>query len=248
MTGSSSLSSVIKGCWTFFPIIVLAVALGTFLTQPQPSLDWEGRVLPAAQRYMEHYYYHDNNHNHYNHDIRHSRPLTGLNVVITGATSGIGLEVTRKVFRLGANVIVLGRSPQKLEDLKDDLLSLRSRSLEEEGGDENNSHASASSSTSNTVTTVLADLTDLQSVARAANEIIATVAASAASANHDNTDNNNNNKIDMLINNAGIHAKFEGLMKIETTAQGYDLVFGGKKNNSRGKNGRSPRNAIVVEG
>jgi short chain dehydrogenase len=225
MSGSFSLSSAVKGCWTYFPILVVAVALGVYVTQPPPSLEWEERILPAAQRYMEHYYFHHQDNYKYNdkglEDHRHF-PLTGLNVVITGATSGIGLEVTRKVFSLGANVIVLGRSPPKLKDLKEDLLQRRRQDNKNGTGGVD---ASSTTKKKNTVTMVIADFTDLQSVARAANEII---------------DNHNyNNKIDMLINNAGIHASFKGLTTIETTVQGYDLVFGGT-------NEQKPKNKAIV--
>lgn len=42
-------------------------------------------------------------------------------VVITGATSGIGLEHAKNMVDLGHNVLIISRSPEKLEKVKSDL-------------------------------------------------------------------------------------------------------------------------------
>ncbi|CAD6189064.1 unnamed protein product [Caenorhabditis auriculariae] len=44
-------------------------------------------------------------------------------VVITGATSGLGESLTKQLHQLGAKLILLGRSQQKLKDLRDSLIA-----------------------------------------------------------------------------------------------------------------------------
>ncbi|NNK94222.1 MAG: SDR family NAD(P)-dependent oxidoreductase, partial [Desulfobacterales bacterium] len=47
-------------------------------------------------------------------------------ILITGATDGIGLETTRMLVSRGHNVLVHGRNPAKLEQVKQELLALGS--------------------------------------------------------------------------------------------------------------------------
>lgn len=47
--------------------------------------------------------------------INHGNLLTGKKAVVTGATSGIGLEIARKFVMLGADVCIVGRSDEKLK-------------------------------------------------------------------------------------------------------------------------------------
>ena len=44
-------------------------------------------------------------------------------VLITGGSSGIGLEAAREYLKQGANVSIMARDPKKLEDAKRDLLA-----------------------------------------------------------------------------------------------------------------------------
>ncbi len=54
------------------------------------------------------------------------RDLTGLVAVITGATSGIGIETARLLVQLGCKVVVNARSEDKLKDLINELGSSNS--------------------------------------------------------------------------------------------------------------------------
>ena len=71
-------------------------------------------------------------------------PLTNRTIVVTGATSGIGLGLTKVFSKLGATVVAVGRSSTKLKALREEIP---------------------------TVVPVLADLSNLSSISRAADEI-----------------------------------------------------------------------------
>ena len=114
--------------------VIVAVALAFILNIPEPELDWEGFVLPMTNKYVG-----------LTGDNMSPTPLKGINVVVSGATSGIGRGMTEGLTKLGANVIAMGRSPEKLEALKKEV--------------------------SDSITTVVADYNDLDQVARAAAEI-----------------------------------------------------------------------------
>ncbi len=49
--------------------------------------------------------------------------LAGRTLLVTGATSGLGLTVTREVAALGARVVLVGRSDQRLVGLRDELMA-----------------------------------------------------------------------------------------------------------------------------
>ena len=49
------------------------------------------------------------------------RSLTNLNFIVTGATSGIGKALVLALLEQGANVAFCGRSPEKLQQLDDEL-------------------------------------------------------------------------------------------------------------------------------
>lgn len=112
-------------------IIVVLIALLVPVMIPHKELDWEGKFLPLAQSYA---------------DVSggNRRPLHGKFIVVTGCTNGIGLSLTRAVVKLGATVIGIGRSQEKLQKLKEEIPSLEP---------------------------VLADFSDLDTVNAAADEI-----------------------------------------------------------------------------
>jgi len=145
--------------------VVAAVAI--LVAVPHRELDWEGTIIPMAQKYSG--------------NQSKDKPLRGINVVVSGATSGIGLGLTRALSKLGATVIALGRSPQKLAALKEEIPSVHP---------------------------VEADMKDMRAVAQATDEIQQSF-----------------DKIDVLINNAGMHDGFTNLMGKSKTVDGYDTVF-----------------------
>ena len=48
-------------------------------------------------------------------------PFKDQNVVITGGTSGIGLELARQLAAMGSNLFILARSADKLEEVRAEL-------------------------------------------------------------------------------------------------------------------------------
>jgi dehydrogenase/reductase SDR family member 12 len=82
-----------------------------------------------------------------------SYDLTGRVVLVTGATSGLGLAASEALARCGATVILLGRDAAKTERVRADL-------AERTGNDG--------------LSTVVADMGDLTAVRAAAEEIVAT--------------------------------------------------------------------------
>jgi len=145
---------------TGFLSIVIAVAIvivGIAVAIPFPELEWDTVILPAAQQYMDILDEAEiKNNSNNNNNIggggvgvdQQTQPLKGLVVVLTGATSGIGLGLTERLTQLGATLITVGsRSPEKLKELKE---SFPNSNLD----------------------TIEADLLDLTSVAKAANRII----------------------------------------------------------------------------
>ena len=116
------------------------VLLAIFIQHPQPELSGElpalaGQAVGASS-------------------FPTGKPLDGINIAITGPTSGIGNGLARYLHGLGATIIAIGRSPSKLQALQTEL-----------DGDADNG------SKKRRVETFVADLTDLSSVARAAGEI-----------------------------------------------------------------------------
>ena len=47
--------------------------------------------------------------------------VKGKNIMITGATSGIGLELVKSFSSKGANIIMLGKDEDKLDELYDEI-------------------------------------------------------------------------------------------------------------------------------
>jgi NAD(P)-dependent dehydrogenase (short-subunit alcohol dehydrogenase family) len=155
-------------------IKVTVALVGALLAiAPRPELDWDGGVIPSANEYAKGL------------DLTvddPGAPLKGVRIVVTGATSGIGLGASRRLHQLGATVVAMGRSPSKLQRLQEELPG---------------------------VETVVADFSDLDSVAQASQQIVERF-----------------DKIDVLLNNAGIHTGFRGNLETGTTKQGWDLAWG----------------------
>ncbi len=115
---------------------------------PQPPWDWDRDVLQLASQYTA-----ANKKISREGKNQEASPLQGVVAVITGATSGIGLGLTKVLTRLGAHVVVVGRSPTKLQQLVHDLKQQQPNVK---------------------ITTVVGDLEDLASVAQAAVQITST--------------------------------------------------------------------------
>ena len=97
-------------------LAVLVVLLAYVLQYPHPTIDWDNCIIPKAKEMMGTTFHLDND----NVDAT-KKPLSGLTVVVTGATSGIGMGLTQTLIRMGATVVAMGRSPSKLEKLQQSL-------------------------------------------------------------------------------------------------------------------------------
>jgi D-arabinose 1-dehydrogenase-like Zn-dependent alcohol dehydrogenase len=127
--GETKTTTTFWGWWLGASVVVALSAI--FFSIPHPAFEWDADILPNAQRYMHQ-------------PPTNETPLKGMVIAITGATSGIGLELTRTLNKLGATVVAIGRSPKKLNALFD----------------------------GTSVQTVVADLNDLASVANASHYIL----------------------------------------------------------------------------
>jgi NAD(P)-dependent dehydrogenase (short-subunit alcohol dehydrogenase family) len=152
--------------WRIAAIVSVGI-IAMLMAKSGPELDWEDDILPKARQ-------------KYDPTISYSvsKPLSNRVVVVTGATSGIGLGLTRALSSLGASVIVVGRSKRKLALLQAEIPTVRP---------------------------ILADFSDLAAVSYAATEIAQMI-----------------DQVDILINNAGMHAAFN---QWSMSNQGYDTVF-----------------------
>ena len=180
MTKQRSSSSVVM-IVTGLSIIVVAIIsmIWPDLQLQQPDLNWETVVVPAAIHYAEAKQQAGSK------AINPRTPLQGIVVVITGATSGIGLGLTKRLASLGATIIAVGRNREKLQHVQQSV-------------------------TGGTIETVVADFRDLQSVAVAAEQIVTHYP-----------------RIDVLVNNAGLHQRLEGLVPpYAVSQQGYEVAFG----------------------
>lgn len=107
--------------------------------------------------------------------------MAGKLCLITGATSGVGLEGARHLADAGADLIIIARNQQKVDEVAQNLTSQFGIKV----------HA------------YLADFTDLATVKAAAEAV-----------------KNEHDKIDVLINNAGVHMTTRQL-----TAAGHETAF-----------------------
>lgn len=150
-----------------FSIFVVFVAF--LIAYPQPTMDWNARADDIRRFYDE------------NSSESTSFPLRNKVIVITGATSGIGKSLALRLAQLGANIVAIGRSPAKLEDLRVQIPNIQ---------------------------TYQVDQSDLKSVVEMANNLSEYV-----------------ERIDILINNAGIHDGTFNRDGTAATVEGYDAVF-----------------------
>lgn len=121
-------------------LLLVGVILSVILQYPQPKLD------------VSYYNYLASNHTANEDELQ---PLKGSTCVITGATSGLGLDLTKHLFRLGATVVAIGRSESKLSALSHQLLSQQQQQQQQE----------------ERIVLIQANLQDLKSVSNAANKI-----------------------------------------------------------------------------
>ena len=58
-----------------------------------------------------------------------SEVVKGKNIMITGATSGIGLELVKSFSSKGANIIMLGKDEDKLDEVYDEVSTYSGKNL-----------------------------------------------------------------------------------------------------------------------
>ena len=168
-------------------LLFLTIAVSVLLQYPQPELDL-GYYTSLASDHV--------NGNNFD-DISSAFPLRGVKIVITGATSGLGLDLTKMLYNLGGTMIVIGRSKSKLSTMIDQLKS-------QDISDDN--RGDGKHSDSKRIVPILADLQDLDDVSSAAAQIKSKFKS-----------------IDYLINNAGLT---NGASTEMPTPHGHDMVFG----------------------
>lgn len=131
---------------------ILVALVAIVLSMPFPDLQWDEIVVPNAIEYMEKVMgvvWDDDSSSSSSITITKKdkqQPLRGMYIVVTGATSGIGLGLTRKLCLLGATVVAMGRSSSKLHELQQEYPQ--------------------------NIETVLADFSDLDSIAAASQYMI----------------------------------------------------------------------------
>lgn len=191
-----TLSSLLRGA------TLIAVLIAAWLAYPQPDMDLSDEASFPWALAREKFTGDDN-----------LCPLEGVNIVITGATSGIGKSLTLALLNMGGTVIALGRSPSKLEQLA---LEAKERTNRAEGGGARN-RCNPNDANSSLIA-IKSDFNDLQSVSDGADKIIRLL-----------SDGEHGRGIDLLINNAGMYQmswidNFD--FAAPTTAQGFDQTFG----------------------
>lgn len=103
---------------TGYVLLTLSIAfvalIAILVAQPQPRLDWDKDFLPQAKAYRNG----NTSTGTLATDMNNAEQVfSGLTVVITGATSGIGMALAQFMLAKGATVVAVGRSPSKLDKL-----------------------------------------------------------------------------------------------------------------------------------
>lgn len=104
---------------TGYVLLTLSIAvvalIAILVAQPQPKLDWDKDFLPQAKAYRNG----NTSTDTLATDMNNAEQIfSGLTVVITGSTSGIGMALAQFMLAKGATVVAVGRSPSKLDQLK----------------------------------------------------------------------------------------------------------------------------------
>jgi NAD(P)-dependent dehydrogenase (short-subunit alcohol dehydrogenase family) len=158
---------------------------------------------------------------------RISNTLNGVVVLITGATSGIGLGLTRWLYRHDATVIAMGRSASKLEALYNELRQQEFDNNTKDG------ERSVLVQQPQRFFPVVADFADLQSVSSAVDAMVRgeyydDFVSSDPDEDAPSDATHFPDHIDILVNNAGMHLGLETMWDPTyqpATKDGYDLVF-----------------------
>ena len=146
-------------------LLVVIAILAVLVQYPKPQLDLEYYTELASKHVSS-----SISENEYN-----LTPLNGVNIVVTGATAGLGYGLAKTLHSLGGTIIPVGRSTTKLSKLKDEMDLIQQ-------------HMSNTTSTriKSRVIPILADFSNLDDIAKAAKAIKSKV-----------------KRVDFLINNAG---------------------------------------------
>lgn len=59
-----------------------------------------------------------------------NKPLSKKNIIVTGASRGLGLEIAKVLFKGGANLLLVARDRNRLEKVREELLSVATTSRE----------------------------------------------------------------------------------------------------------------------
>lgn len=119
-------------------LVFLTVIISIALQYPQPKFDVQFYNDLASNYTTKNGVHPSNNH-----------PLKDVTIVVTGATSGLGLGLTKHLHKLGGTIVAVGRSQSKLTKLCEEL-------------DDNKQKR---------VIPIVGDFSDLDSVASAASKI-----------------------------------------------------------------------------
>lgn len=179
-------------------MVFAAIILG----QPQPKVNWEKEIIPLARAYMN-----NGDHATTSATTTTAKILSGLTVVVTGATSGIGKALTLWLVSRGATVIATGRSKSKLNQLLQDAVGVSSPSSDT--GDLGDGR----------IVPIMMEMSDLDSVAAGVDQIKTRF-----------------DSVDIVVCNAGMHYSkgiFRDLLSPDywtrttspVTKQGLDVSF-----------------------
>jgi len=97
------------------------------------------------------------------------KPLSEQTILITGATSGIGLCTARMAAKQGANVVAVARNEDALRKLVDEINSSQGSSTERSNGRSKNGRSRPANVSSGRATYAVADVADEQALRQAAN-------------------------------------------------------------------------------